>query len=176
LIRDHPVSQEGSMSKRAFFLFAALGLLASLVITVPSQAGFITSVSVDNNTGIAVNDLETTWTGTGGSITNVVLSAPAGTTMVVGGNTIDITFTNPLPNTGNVMFDFQTSTSSIGFGGGTWSVILGGTVFTTPIVPTRDKLTFHTAVIPEPTSMALLGIGMTGFFAFRRLFRRTTVA
>jgi hypothetical protein len=30
--------------------------------------------------------------------------------------------------------------------------------------------------IPEPTSIALLGIGMTGFLAFRRLFKRTSVA
>ncbi len=30
--------------------------------------------------------------------------------------------------------------------------------------------------IPEPTSMALLGIGMSGFIAFRRFFKRTTVA
>ncbi len=28
---------------------------------------------------------------------------------------------------------------------------------------------------PEPTSMALLGIGMTGFLAFRRLFRRKAI-
>jgi hypothetical protein len=30
--------------------------------------------------------------------------------------------------------------------------------------------------VPEPTSMALLGIGMTGFLAFRRLFKRLAVA
>jgi len=30
--------------------------------------------------------------------------------------------------------------------------------------------------IPEPASIALLGIGMTGFLAFRRLFKRASVA
>jgi hypothetical protein len=34
----------------------------------------------------------------------------------------------------------------------------------------------YSLVIPEPSSMALLGIGMTGFFAFRRFFKRTAVA
>jgi len=32
------------------------------------------------------------------------------------------------------------------------------------------------STVPEPTSMALLGIGMTGFLAFRRLFKRNSVA
>jgi len=35
---------------------------------------------------------------------------------------------------------------------------------------------FSSSVIPEPTSMALLGIGLSGLFTLRRLFRRTSVA
>jgi len=32
---------------------------------------------------------------------------------------------------------------------------------------------FSSGTVPEPTSMALLGIGMAGFFTYRRLFKRT---
>jgi hypothetical protein len=35
---------------------------------------------------------------------------------------------------------------------------------------------FSSTGVPEPGSMALLGIGMTGFLAFRRLFKRHAVA
>jgi len=35
---------------------------------------------------------------------------------------------------------------------------------------------FSSTTVPEPASMALLGIGMTSFLAFRRFFKRTTGA
>jgi len=39
----------------------------------------------------------------------------------------------------------------------------------------KKYIEIEASLVPEPTSMALLGIGMTGFFAFRRFFRRTMV-
>jgi hypothetical protein len=41
---------------------------------------------------------------------------------------------------------------------------------------TTTPLSFSVQTVPEPTSMALLGIGMTSFLAFRRFFKRGSIA
>ena len=51
--------------------------------------------------------------------------------------------------------------------------LYGGTNGETLSVVTQA---FSSTGVPEPTSIALLGIGMTGFLAFRRLFKRASAA
>jgi len=53
-------------------------------------------------------------------------------------------------------------------------ILVGGTAGTASVSIVSQG--FSTGSVPEPTSMALLGIGMTGFLAFRRLFKRNSVA
>jgi len=51
--------------------------------------------------------------------------------------------------------------------------IFGGSMGATASVIDQG---YSTSAIPEPASMALLGIGLSGLFTLRRLFRRTSVA
>jgi hypothetical protein len=163
------------MNKRLFSVALALGVLASLAWTTPSRAEFITTVTLNNGTGTAVNDLDMTFAGTGNSITNLVLAAPPGTSMVETGTEVFFTFTNPLASAGGVSFSFHSPLGPVTFAGGQWSIeTSNGTQFIAAVSSSRDSLavTSTGTPVPEPSSMALGGIGLTGFFALRRFLKR----
>jgi hypothetical protein len=90
-----------------------------------------------------------------GTITG--FASGSGTTITFGGNTYDfktligggISLSNDKAFTDYTKVFHHAGTTALASGGGV-----------------------HQASVPEPASMAMLGIGMTGLLAFRRLFRR----
>jgi len=158
------------MMKRSFFL--AAGLLASLSFGSSIQAANVllesdNAVTATKGTGSA--DVEITFSSTPtGPITILGTTTVTVTSTGISGDTVTINYT-PIVGNQEVDFTFSGAASSIvsassvtgGFGGSTGAVLgVASSVFP--------------SAVPEPTSMALLGIGMTGFLAFRRFFSKRT--
>jgi hypothetical protein len=164
------------MKRRSFLAIAAFGLLASLTFTAPSHAGSVDPAYavVSNVTVLAGSATDITeyfnlpgLAYVGPMITNI----PGGVTLVpILATDTSITFNvnGPSPDLGPGTYTLDyiiTGPAGLKFLGGSLSGAgaQGGAV---GIVGS----------VPEPTSMALLGIGMTSFLAFRRFFKRTPVA
>lgn len=184
------------MMKRSGFLIAALGLLASSAFVTPSQGSMVPvqvsdSFSATNSAlGDTISSITLTFTGLNGI-----------TGLTQGGNGVELLMVSPFavvvtPTTSttsdSVTLHYSpsvfTASGSISFVTlvdsseltslstdikvtGTYTTVNGTT---TLVVPPPS---FTIAAVPEPSSMALLGIGMTSFLAFRRLFKRgTTIA
>jgi PEP-CTERM motif len=166
------------MMKRSFFLSLAAGLLVSLAFTTPSQAGgtLVTTiielpVLSPSATSIVLDYSTATGpiSGVGGLITSLTGVSVAPT----GPEEVTVSFSPAQAGPGNLSFTFD---SPVPFANSPGTISLnevtvapGGQMVTT-------HLSFSLSTVPEPSSMALLGIGMTGFLAFRRLFKRVSVA
>jgi hypothetical protein len=159
------------MMKRPFFAFVAAGLLASLAFATPSRAGSVlatTDAALIAPAGTQSADAEITYS-----------SAPVGPITILGTTTVTVTGTSIVGNTVTINYTPVFGNQELDF----------TFMATPPITITSDTLTgvvgpgpvgiianVFAAPVPEPASIALLGIGMTGFLAFRRLFKRTAVA
>jgi hypothetical protein len=161
------------MTKRSLFLTVAAGLLASVAFATPSQAGsttVTTTISFSVTSPGTASDVEVTYTP---GVDPVTLgTAPSGVTLTAdpGGlaNTVEAAF-SPAAS-GSFSFTFTTATPGpITFSSASLTGVTSGSTG-------NLSVNVSSTAVPEPASMALLGIGMAGFLAFRRLFKRHAIA
>jgi hypothetical protein len=161
------------MTKRSFAMALAMALVAGVASSSACRAGtWITTVAAFNDSGLAADDFEGYFTGTDGTISDVsaLYSSNVSTKIhVIGsGAGVEVDFTKPLPEYSSVLFSFESTKGPVGLSASFWTFKTGAMVSatsTTFIVASVDP-------IPEPGSMALLGIGVMGVFTWRRLSRR----
>jgi hypothetical protein len=135
------------MIRRSVFLSLSAGLLTSLAFSTPSQAS--------------------------GTLLKLIIPQ-AGTTITSSEPTVDLIPSAAAANIAPgrlgetvVAFPFEIRTSAGGLLEATSDAFVetGGD-------PARTSSSVSRSAFPEPASMSLLGIGMLGFFTYRRLFKR----
>ncbi len=163
------------MMKRSFLLALAAGLIATLAFAAPSQAGSVlvdttASFTLISPPGATASDF--TFTYNSSAITDLTLvSGPAGTTLTTNGTTTVTVDLSP-PTGGPASFEWTFMAPSGPVGVVTAFQFSGAPV--TYGASTNYEVT--NSAVPEPASLALLGIGMTGFLAFRRFLKKSSAA
>jgi PEP-CTERM motif len=155
--------------KRSLFLSLAAGLVASLALAAPSHAGSVTVTGTWSVPGATATELDFFFSGPVTAIDSFSGAPAPNAPTIVPPPPNEVVFTyTPGVVGGALKFTVETS-----------GVLLSGEINPASIVGTPSSVNFNftpTGAVPEPASIALLGIGMTGFLAFRRLFKRPSVA
>lgn len=165
------------MSKRSFSWALALVVVAGLAFSTPSHAGMMlvtSDVQFTVVSGGPATDITVTYTPAVDPISNLMLTPgmTGGLTGLaiseIGPNTIEITFNGANATNGtNLQWTYVTNQMAP-------LMVSGG------LSPAGVKWTVSASVsetplgVPEPTTFAILGIGMTGLLAFRRFFKKTS--
>jgi len=163
---------------RRSFLFLAAGLLASLALATSSRAGAVTLVTTDGSFNVSPGHTTDgiTFTYTEGlPVDPSALNSLAGTTVTPLGwsenvalQQLTISFT--AVTAGVLNFSFTSDDSHVNdIGAATSPMLLGITPFRGNHVANAN-FSVAAVSVPEPTSMGLLGIGIGGFFSYRRWF------
>ena len=161
-------------------LLAASAAVLCLAVATPSQAATVVSGDFyfGTNTSTAeVKSITASFTGFA-TISDVTVtldgaSRPAGApaTFTQSGDSIILTFASPGYKQAKFDFTFETSASYADASNGTASVSV-----TTYSGSATRGIEITNISVPEPTSVALLGIGLSGLIAFRRRFSKKPVA
>jgi hypothetical protein len=161
------------MKRRLLFTTLALAALLSLATATPSQAGatLVTTTAsfvITAPAGTTASDFEFDYTPvdpiTGLTITSTSLT---GATIAEGpANDITVSFT--AASSGFVDFSFYTNAPAADVGLNTFFL----TGASHPIRDSSLSVVVTPSSVPEPASLALLGIGITGFLAVRRFLKR----
>jgi hypothetical protein len=168
---------ETPMTKRSLFWALSFGVLASLGFSTPSMAGLVTTdvdFSVSPTTGTA-SLIEVAYTPAVDPISNLTLISAgglSGLSLSEANNAVTATFSPANATTSTLEWTFTTSTTGVGFSFDSVGGIGPGETAMVDIFISEAP----TSAVPEPTSIAILGIGMAGLFGFRRFFKRTSAA
>jgi hypothetical protein len=163
--------------RRSFLLALAAGLLASLAFAPSSHAGSVIetiATIAPNGTGATATDITLTYSGgTLGSFVSAaagsIVTAPADYVLSGGGTVVTVNFS--AASSGFIDFTYTVATGAPTVNQITLSGVSGASLHHPLGVNGGSAI----SGVPEPASMALLGIGMAGIFACRRLFTRNAV-